>query len=302
MHEVVVLMSVYNGAKYLRAQLDSILAQRDVTVRVLVRDDGSDDNCLEILRFYRKETSRVSLIAGENLGAAESFMLLVNTCDLDSQYYAFSDQDDVWEPDKLITAVRTLEEAHIPEFPLLYCSRSKLVDEDLRFLGLTSMPRKPIGFSNALIETVTCGGTIVLNKPAFDLLSGVSGSDIVMHDAWAYLVISAFGRVIFDDSGKILYRQHASNFAGGRPDFAKRWKLRLQKLVNKQDLFYRQAQSFFTLHYNHLDPSKQNVLARYLNYRESLRSRLAFALSPTVYRQKALSNVYMRLLILLGKL
>lgn len=302
MREVVVLMSVYNGEKYLRPQIDSIRAQQDVSVRIVVRDDGSNDRTQEILTGYCDGSEAVTCIAGHNLGPASSFAQLVNTCDLDSEYYAFSDADDVWEQDKLITAVRALEEPGIPTIPLVYCSRLKLVDENLTFLGLTRTPKKPPAFANALVETVTSGNTIVLNRPAFKLLRSVPANDIVMHDAWVYLVVSAFGRILFDESAKILYRQHCSNVFGGSHGFAKRWKLRLGKLVSKQDFFYRQAKQFHSLYYDRLDKSDQEILLRYLNYRSSLMHRLAFALSPTVYRQRALSNMFMRLLILFRRL
>lgn len=302
MKTVVVLMSAYNGESYLQEQLDSILAQKDVVVRIIVRDDGSSDKTAEILTSYVEGKSPVTFIKGNNKGAAKSFMYLVRTCETESHYYAFSDQDDVWENDKLITAVRALEMDNFTDTPLMYCSRLTIVDENLNYLGLTRVPRKPLSFSNALVETVTTGGTLLLNREAFELLRNSPMGNIVMHDSWAYLIISAFGRIRYDDSPKILYRQHSSNVIGGRHGFGERWKLRLEKLVDTHNNFREQAIDFLNNYEDHLSSHKKYIIFQYINYRESPFKRIIFALSPTVYRQRVLSNIYMRLLILLGRL
>lgn len=307
METVVVLMSVFNGAEYLQEQLDSILGQNDIAVHIIVRDDGSNDRTAEIIASYVERGEPLTYIKGGNIGAANSFMKLVNGCDMESPYYAFSDHDDVWEADKLSTAAHALDMEDSADTPLMYCSRLAIVDENLNHLGFTRIPKKPLSFSNALIETVTAGGTILLNREAFDLLrespmSTSPMSNIVMHDSWAYLLISAFGRIYYDISPKILYRQHQLNVFGGRHDFAKRWKLRVDRLVNRRNLFRKQAIHFLNNYKDRLNPSKKQILLGYINYRESLLRRILFAFSPTVYTQGGLSNLYMRLLILLGKL
>lgn len=100
---VQVVMSTYNGEKYLKEQIDSILSQEGVDVRLYIRDDGSSDRTTDILASYQ-EHKNVKIEKGNNLGFAKSFLTALDECD-EADYYAFSDQDDVWEKDKLSTAI-----------------------------------------------------------------------------------------------------------------------------------------------------------------------------------------------------
>ena len=135
-YKVMVLMSTYNGEKYLREQIDSILGQTGVSVKLLIRDDGSKDNTVEIVKQYCKENDDIKLVEGKNVGFAESFMELVYRANLysDISYFAFSDQDDVWLNDKLISAIHMLEGIHEKNAPNLYFSTARAVDKDLKFL------------------------------------------------------------------------------------------------------------------------------------------------------------------------
>ena len=109
MKNVTVLMSTYNGETYLKEQIDSILAQEGIRVKLLVRDDGSKDSTQQILDDYSKR-GLLEWYKGENLKSARSFMNLVDTVSLDADYYAFSDQDDFWEKDKLSRAIDMLNQ------------------------------------------------------------------------------------------------------------------------------------------------------------------------------------------------
>ena len=133
MKKVLVLLSTYNGEKYLREQLDSVLSQEGVDVSLLIRDDGSKDGTLNILKEYSVKDN-VNYYEGVNCGPSESFHDLMRHAK-GYDYYAFCDQDDVWNNDKLITAVRLLEEKK-QDLPLLYCSNLNVVDEHLNYCRL----------------------------------------------------------------------------------------------------------------------------------------------------------------------
>ena len=124
---VCVLLSTYNGEKYLKEQLDSVLNQKDITLNFLVRDDGSTDSTIDILKQYEKE-GKIKLIVGKNIGYKKSFYELAKLAPL-SDYYAFCDQDDVWDDDKLITAVNMLEREN-NSIPLLYFSALRVVNNN----------------------------------------------------------------------------------------------------------------------------------------------------------------------------
>ena len=129
MEKVCVLMSTYNGEKYLKEQLDSILNQNSIIVDILIRDDGSTDKTLNILDEYNKKYNNIRYYTGENLKSAKSFLDLLFTAG-EYDYYSFSDQDDVWDRDKLLVAVSKLKEGYN-----LYGCKKKIVNSNLEPLN-----------------------------------------------------------------------------------------------------------------------------------------------------------------------
>lgn len=125
MKTVIIVISTYNGARQIERQLDSIFAQIGVDVRVLVRDDCSKDNTVEVVQKYaqRHPNNRIEIIKGENVGYAKSFWLGLSMCN-DADYYAFADQDDVWKPNKLIKCIDAMQnENNVPQ--LAYCKMQR---------------------------------------------------------------------------------------------------------------------------------------------------------------------------------
>lgn len=128
---VTVLMSTYNGEKYLKEQIDSILSQVDVDVRLVIRDDGSTDNTVGVIKEYSQRNSNVEFTVGKNIGYANSFLTLIQMAG-DSDYYAFSDQDDIWKKNKLSTAVDKIN--GIPY--VVYASNLEMVSENGEFIAM----------------------------------------------------------------------------------------------------------------------------------------------------------------------
>lgn len=127
---IIVMMSTYNGEKYIKEQIESIFSQKGVNIKLIVRDDGSNDLTRNIVEGFEDE--RIELISGENLGWKESFNELVRyagTC----EFYAFSDQDDVWIPEKLKTGIAFIKGQTIP--CLYYCD-AMIADENLNIIGI----------------------------------------------------------------------------------------------------------------------------------------------------------------------
>lgn len=222
---VLVMMSSYNGSRYIEQQIDSILAQEgDFALFLHVRDDGSSDGTQEILERYAAEHANVSWEQGENLGSTLSFMnLLYHAGDYD--YYAFSDQDDVWLSDKIQSALEALQ---AETGPALYSCMKTIVDEKLNPLPLKDTQPKP-GFLNAFfLNNSVSGCTMVLNRPFYKILSKIKFDwGKVYHDSWAYKVAEIFGKNIFDRTPHMLYRQHGNNVLGAG---VRGWKLFLSKL------------------------------------------------------------------------
>ena len=300
---VTILLSTYNGSKYLRYQLDSLYVQTYPDIQIWVRDDGSSDSTRVMLESEQAQ-GRLALLGGcDNLGPAKSFFeLLKNAAATETDYVAFCDQDDVWDPGKVARAVSML--TNVPAgMPAMYCSRLELVDENLCHLAYTESPRK-IGFGNALVESVAVGCTMVLNRKAVDLIAKNLPDRVVIHDWWCYLVVSCLGEVVFDESAPIKYRQHEANTIG----VAAGWLTRLSRkwhrffgggdghrwMSGQAAVFQARFQDAVSL------PDRQRLNA-FVRAKSSLRLRLQLAISGDVWRQKRADDVLLRLLILMNR-
>ena len=155
MKSVQVLMSTYNGEKYLKEQIESVIAQTGVEVHLLIRDDGSKDGTLEILDQYKD----IEIVKAQNVGATRSFLELIKIAG-NYDYYAFADQDDVWDTDKLAIAVGKMAKF---EGPVIYSGNTRLVDENLSFIrNETLRPVTTLG--SAIVKNYATGCTVVLNS------------------------------------------------------------------------------------------------------------------------------------------
>lgn len=214
--QVTVLMSTYNGEQYLCQQINSILKQKNVDLRLLVRDDGSTDKTISILKQYQ-ENGKLKYYQGANLGTALSFLQLVKDSP-ESAYYAFSDQDDVWEEDKLSRALSQLEGQEPQDSrPVLYAGSFKMTDQNLNVIPGGEGHYTTQTFANAIVYSCCTGCTMVINKALRDTLSEQDlPQNILMHDDWIHKVCLALGgKVVFDSAPKMLYRQHGDNVDGG---------------------------------------------------------------------------------------
>ena len=183
---VEVLLSTFNAGEYLRPLLESVLSQMDVDVRLHVRDDGSTDGTREAVAELVGQ-GQVAVDLGSHIGPWRSYFELLTMAGLEGSFVAFCDQDDLWLPGKLSRAVRFLEGS--ARRPSMYCGRLTVTDVKLNAVGLSPLPRRPLSISNALVENVALGPTIVINARGRDLITKELPSYAVMHDAWVILGI-----------------------------------------------------------------------------------------------------------------
>ena len=211
MKKVQVLMSTYNGEKYLKEQIDSILSQEDVEVNLLIRDDGSTDKTISILENITKQNENVRYYIGENIGSARSFMDLVKQSK-EADYYAFADQDDVWNSKKIISAIKKIENDN--NKPSLYISALEVVDEELNTIKIKKVSGN-FCFEGEICKNFATGCTMVFNKKLCDIIKMYNPEYIIMHDSWITRVCYAVGgNVIIDENTYIKYRQHGNNVVG----------------------------------------------------------------------------------------
>lgn len=211
--KVLVIMATYNGEKYLQEQLDSIFQQENVRVDILVRDDGSNDNTKEILENYSKN-NRLKWYTGEHLNVQKGYFDLMNRAtELEWDYIAFSDQDDVWDVDKLYIAIKKLNEWE-EEIPKLYYCGQKLVDKDLKYISDHTL-NKERSLNARFILSDFAGCTGVFNRNLLYAVLKYTPQYILMHDTWILKVCLAIGGRVFVDTGMHMqYRQHENNSLG----------------------------------------------------------------------------------------
>lgn len=212
MQKVCILLSTYNGDKFIEEQLESLLAQDFPNVSILIRDDGSRDRTVEILKEYSSRFPSIKCIFGENVGVKKSFWSLIEAASDDFDYYAFCDQDDYWLPAKLAVGVDSLKDKN-PLTPLMYCSSLTVTDSNLVPVR-TAVPPRFVGLGNLLVENFITGCTVVINRSARAVILLNNTSNYCMHDWWIALLIAVSGELVCDEKSEILYRQHGGNSVG----------------------------------------------------------------------------------------
>jgi glycosyltransferase involved in cell wall biosynthesis len=224
--KICILLAVYNGAAHIAPQLDSILAQDHTNWELFIRDDGSSDGSQTILQAYAKRDPRILLIRDneQNKGARGNFSLLMKKAFRTSaHYFAFSDQDDVWRPEKLSAQIKLLcrTEKTCPAVPVLVHSDMEVVGENLVSIAPSFMKYQGIrhtdsdGLRVLLIQNFITGCTVMVNRKMLDIALPVPESAL-MHDWWLGLCAASMGVIRFIDKPLVMYRQHDSNAVGAK--------------------------------------------------------------------------------------
>lgn len=297
---VAIIMSAYNAEPFIRQQVDSILAQKDVDLEVWIRDDGSTDDTLAVLLNSYRGDERVHVTSGPNLGATQSFIEAIFSYPRSSEFVGLADADDVWLPHKCIHSINSLKS--LPsDLPAAVSTRMTLVDEDLHPIALTRIPSKPFSFDNALVQTMAGGAASLMNRAAYDLLRQEKPRTgyVTAHDTWVYLVVTAFGEFLYMDESTLLWRQHGNNVSQALSK-SHSYKARWRSLTTPSPR-RRQAREFSRIYGHLLDPKRRATLAAYENSSSSitLRARRLFR-SPTP-KQSRRANVYHWFLVLAGR-
>jgi glycosyltransferase involved in cell wall biosynthesis len=295
---VEVLMATHNGSRHVAAQLASVLGQTYRPLTIRVRDDASTDDTVAIVRAAGADAP-VDVVEGARVGAAANFMALLASSAPAARWIAFCDQDDVWLPDKIARAVAAL--APLDDRPALYGSSMIHVNEGLRPLAGVPAPRE-VGFRNALVQNVLPGCTMVLNRAARALCLDRPPRRAPMHDWWLYLVVAAFGTVVYDGEVTVLHRVHARNATLTR--LWRHWPRRVAAHVALPPDRRRSAMiaEFLALFGDRLTAADRTTAEELLAaQRASWLARLRYACQPAVFRQTAIDDVILRVLLTLGR-
>lgn len=303
---IAILMCTYQGEKYLASQLDSFAAQSHMDWALAVSDDGSVDRTRDMLAEYRQRwgASKLNVFEGPRRGFVGNFMSLTCNAEVQADYYAFSDQDDIWHADKLQNAVEWLKT--IPaDVPALYCTRTQLVNEDNQEIGLSPLFNRQPAFENALAQNIAGGNTMVFNDCARQLLLQAGPLvDVAAHDWWVYLAVTACGgRVRYDPRPSLRYRQHTSNLIGAnRGLMARLTRIRMLFKGHLKNWNGRNIEALSKLH-DRMTPSNLQRLEQFICARRSRLPQRIFRFKSTgIYRQTALGNLGMIVAVIFNKL
>jgi glycosyltransferase involved in cell wall biosynthesis len=293
-----VLLSAFNGERWLREQLESLASQTYPDWRLLARDDGSRDGSRAVLEKFVAAWGRGRVLTGQNLGYRQSFFTLLQ--ESQAPMVSFCDQDDVWLPEKLERAARALATVE-PGLPAAHYSPFRIVDAALRPLGMRPRGSSRCGFNNALAECAMFGFTMTLNGAARDLVVSRLPSDPISHDWWCYLVVAATGRVLHEPEPMALYRRHDANSSeGARRSYWRRVRQFLTEGGARR--VYRQAEELKALFGTDMKPSALATLDRFLAAGRSPTKRLLYALRPDIEREGFFGNLILRFLLLANRL
>jgi glycosyltransferase involved in cell wall biosynthesis len=299
---VAILLCTYNGARFLPLQLASFEAQTVEDWRLFVSDDGSTDDTLAVLKAFQAKhgPERVQIRCGPGRGFVANFMSLVCDPALRSDFYALSDQDDVWAPDKLARA-RAFVMSVPDDTPAFYCSRARMIDDAGNEIGFTPLYRKAPDFRNALVQNIAIGNTMMLNESTRRLLMR-AGADVkaAVHDWWMYLAITAVGgRIYFDPYPSVAYRIHASNLIGSTDS---RWR-RAQALLDRFKTWNDLNIDALTRIEGEMLPENRQIFELFRQSRtRGLLPRIIGFIRSGVYRETFKENIELAVAALSGKI
>lgn len=223
MQEINILLTIYNGNKYLNEQLNSLFNQTYQNFKILIRDDNSTDNSIEIIKKFQKEyPNKIKLITDNlgNLGSSKSFIKLLEYSD--NGYIMFCDQDDVWLPNKIelsLQKIKELENETKADIPLLVFTDLHVVDQNLKIIENSFweyqklIPKITKNWKMLVAQNVITGCTIMMNRRAKEVSLPFT-LDMMIHDQWIGVNVAKYGKIDYIKEQTILYRQHGSNVAG----------------------------------------------------------------------------------------
>lgn len=300
--KLIVLMSTYNGEKYIREQLDSLLNQDLKPDKIFIRDDGSTDETVNILEEYASENKIIEYYYGGNIGPAKSFFDLINKCE-EADYYALCDQDDVWFKDKLSRAISLLEKED-DSIPLLYCSKYTLTDKDLNPIDSNvSSLYNFSDFAHSLIYHTAPGCTFVFNNEArkkivkYDL----NKNYYLIHDAIIHKVVCLFGKMILDNESHMYYRQHGDNEIGMNANNFKVFVGRVNRFLHGKIKNYRSksAQALLNVYGNECDKDKKELL-EIVAYYKSNKEYKHKLMSMDCFKSHTVNDKFFKMLVLVN--
>lgn len=294
MRKVNVMISTYNGEKYIKEQIDSILSQSYPEVSIYVRDDGSKDATLSILQEYERK-GKITLFSGNNIGYGKSFLTLLQFMPKE-EYYAFCDQDDIWCSDKLESAVHWLDKE---KGAAMYHGSFYNTNEQMEIIDTYGPPKKKPTFQRTITHCIHLGFSMVFNDELRELVMLGKVDNLVTHDWWTELVAMEFATIYFDEKIGTYHRRLDSSVSA--MSFSARWKWFLRALKKNAEISTCTAE-FMRVFGKKAEKKHIQVISWFASEKYHLRYSLCKAFYPHRWRPSVSSELVVRFLMLIGKI
>ena len=304
MYKINVLMSTYNGEKYIGEQIDSIMSQKDVDVLLTIRDDGSSDGTVDIIKSYiRRYGDRIRLYTGHNVGYKKSFRRLLKYA-APGMLYAFSDQDDVWMEDKLINAVRLIEDKGSIDKVCLYASGDILTDEKLNRIKLHDVSDMIGSIQSYYSRARLAGCTYVFTEPCLELGKRFADARFPRlaepdHDFIIGSIALSCGDLIIDDNAYIYHRRMQDSVTSGGNGVLQRLKVEYNLVFGQKGMNYCMAETSLRLCADELKDDARYFFGKISGYKSSLKNKLGLMFDKQLRSGIFLGDMETKLKILL---
>lgn len=303
---IAILMATYNGARYIREQIMSIQSQTVQDWNLYIRDDGSSDGTIDIIRDFCLSDNRIHLFQDLeiHLGPKASFMKLLAS--INAEIYLFSDQDDVWNANKIgltIAPFHQYNDNAVDDVPVLVHTNLSVVDQDLKVLTKT-LHKKNISSNLQVLlpaNNVT-GCTVAINQKLKEIALNPNLKNIVMHDWWLALCAASLGKIYFIQASTMLYRQHGSNQVGTDRNFFDKIKrvFSSKKELNIFNSSIEQAKELLRKHEHHMSAEVRNLIREYIGLLDSsTRQQFSILVKYKFRKNSILGSLWLWMMIML---
>lgn len=283
-----VLLATFNGDKYLEEQLESLDCQEDVNVSVWVNDDGSTDETLAILKKWQRKGLIKEISKSQGVGSTGAFLRLLSEHS-DSEYVAFCDQDDIWEPKKIAIQLLQIKNSK----PACVASQRLFIDNSGKEIGTSKKLRKSPSFENAMFENVAPGNTLLLNNQAINVINRFQSPPVKHYDSWIYLLLTFVGEVEYIHQPLLRYRIHETNIVGLR-------KYNVRRFLDSTESYLSQIRFLYEINEKDLKQGQKSALTELILMGEN-KSKIKKVFSILKYpleRQRRIDQVGMKLALL----
>ena len=305
MYKINVLMSTYNGELHLREQIESIMEQKDVDVMLTIRDDGSSDGTVDVIRDnIKKYGKRIKLYTGHNIGYRKSFRRLLKYASK-ANYYAFADQDDVWMDEKLINAVRLIERECQDDEVCLYASSDIVTDEKLNPVGIHDISNMHKSIQGYYSRARLAGCTYVFSPACMDIARRFADVNFPRtadpdHDFIIGSIALSCGRLVLDSNAYIYHRRTNHSVTSGGNGFSQRVKVEYDLTFKRKGMHYVMAETSLRVLGDKLSDEAEAFFKDVINYKKSFKNQLKLLTNSDMKSGVKLGDIETKLKILLN--